>query len=87
MSSADRLEKIEEGQRAGVIQDALIPYVTERKGRLLGKLISMYRGGQTGHDQVVGVMGELTALDDLIQELESKRRQGFIAQEKEHDAG
>lgn len=84
MSSADRLETIEEGQRSGVIQDALIPYVRDRKGELVARMIAMYRSKDTDHDKVVGLMGELAALDNLIQDLEYKRRQGYIAQEKEH---
>lgn len=82
--SATNEAAIEEGQRAGVIQDAMLPYVQQAKAELVARLVAMYRSGDTAHDRVVGAMGELTALDNLIQELEYKRRQGFVAQEKEY---
>lgn len=80
----DDLERIEEGHEAGVIQNVVAPYVIQAKYDLMQRLITMYRSGDTSHDRIVGVMGELTALDNLVQELEYKRRQGYVSQEKEY---
>lgn len=76
-------EKIERGKEAVFVESVIAPLIEQRVRIILNHLVSMYRGGDIDHDKMVGKIGEITAMYNLISDLESVQRQGDIAAEKE----
>jgi hypothetical protein len=86
MANQRNIEAIEEGRQATVIAGAIREYVDSRIRDHVIELMGMYRSGALhpiSHDMVLGKVAEITALSDLISDLESKAMRGDVAARRE----
>ena len=79
----ENINKIERGRAASVALDMVTEFLSEQRTSIIAKLISNYRGSSLTHDQIMGAVGELTALSNLESDLSSAQRQGYTASEME----
>jgi hypothetical protein len=87
MSQEANLSAMEHGRKATEIRaefGELIDNVVRTK---LARLIAIYRQGKIDHDMVIGLVGEMAAMQELVSELESMERRGIVAREKELGRG
>lgn len=85
MSGQDeRLEKIERGRAAAIAEALVGDIIDEHVNMCVSHLIQMYRGGDINHDQMVGKVAEMAAMQHLSTELESRQRQGNMAAQREY---
>lgn len=82
-SSAVRVSKLEKGRRASAVEAAIAETLFEQKDGIVNGMIREYRGRTVTHDYLMGAVGELTALENLRQALESAQRQAAAAGEEE----
>lgn len=76
-------QKIERGKEAILVESVVAPLIQKRVDTIISHMVAMYRGGDIDHDRLVGKVAEITAMYNLISDLESVQRQGDIAAEKE----
>lgn len=80
------IEAIDEGRQATVIAGAIRPYVDNRMRQNVIELMALYRNGAVrpiDHDMVLGKVAEITALSDLLSDLENTGLRGDIAARRE----
>lgn len=77
-------DDIDRGRRAAVAQGVVTPFIEERIVKINKKLVNQYRSGELTQQLMIGSIGELSALSDLIQELEHAQRIAIGASEKEY---
>lgn len=90
MANERNIEAIDEGRQATVIAGAIREYVDERMREHVIALMSMYRNGAVGvisHDMLIGKVAEITALSDLLSDLENTARRGETAARREFGDG
>lgn len=90
MANERNLEAIEEGRNATVIAGTIRPYIDDRMREHVLALMAMYRNGAVGaisHDMMIGKVAEITALSDLLSDLESVARRGETAARREYGDG
>ena len=91
MTREQDLEAIEAGRTATWLEGALAPVVDDMMRDRIDKMIAHYRMAATGkplsHDLLVGLVGELTGLHDLLSELERRHRMGDAAAAREFGNG
>lgn len=74
---------MEAGQDAAIVENFIRPIIDGIiRDRVLA-LTNLYRSNDTDHDQLLGRVAEISALRGLIEELESRQRQGIIARNRE----
>lgn len=84
---AEFLDRIEEAKQATAAAAFLNQPMLELREKIVNRLVSMYRAGNTSHDALVGAIAELAALDFLTKHIENAQRLGEIAAEKEFGNG
>ncbi len=86
MATERNIELMEEGRQATVVAGAVRGYVDDRMRERVIELIAMYRNGAVGaisHDMLIGKVAEITALSDLLSDLETVARRGDVAARRE----
>lgn len=83
MSQEKNIEKMEDGREAAAIHSIVTPYVMRTIDELVLQMVNIYRTGTMPHDLLVGKLGEITGLHDLISHLEHIQKMGDIAAQKE----
>lgn len=83
MNQQDNEHKIERGREAAYIESVIRPFIHARTETIVNKMVTSFRGGKTDHDRLVGYAAQITALHDLISDLEGTQRQGIIASDRE----
>ena len=83
MSQQKNLEDMSDGYMAAQAQAAFGTVIEDKIHSTMVRLIALYRGGEYTHDQLVGHVAEISALDSLVASLESKQRVAINARRKE----
>lgn len=83
MNQQHNEHKIEKGREAAYIESVIRPFIQAGMEKIVNKMVTSFRGGKTDHDRLVGYAAQMTALQDLLYDLEGTQRQGIIASEKE----
>ena len=78
-----RFDAMDAGRDAALVSSVIVPLINSRITTYIQQLAGLYRGGQLGHDMLLGKVAEITAMLNLIADLEGAQRQGDIAAEKE----
>jgi len=78
-----RMDSMEAAREASVAASIVIPLINTRITNYVQQMAGLYRGGQFTHDQLLGKVAEITAMLNLIADLESTQRIGDIAAQKE----
>ena len=76
-------EDIQRGRMATVTEAVVKPFVQERVEKIIQKLVFQYRSGGLTDEMMIGSIGEITGLKDLLNELENDQRIGIGAMERE----
>jgi hypothetical protein len=84
MEQSERIERIEAGQSATLAHGFLLEPILEARENIIKRLVSLYRSGQTHHDNILGGIAEIAALDNLMYHLENQIRQGNVAAQQEY---
>lgn len=84
MANQDRIDTIEEGQRATMIAGAIRQHVDDQMRAHVTSLIYIYRQGKIDHDLLVGKVAEIAALEGLMSSLENAVLRGHVAANKEY---
>lgn len=84
MDQQERMDRIEAGSIAITALAALEHPMTEYRDRLISKLVTCYRNGQTQHDVLLGLVAELAALDNVKKDLETTVHRGNVAAQEEY---
>jgi hypothetical protein len=87
MTQANRLQKIEEGKIASSIESFAGAYITDKITQHVKLLTAAWRAGDLSHDKMVGIIGGISALEEMIADLGSIQRQAYIAAQKEFGDG
>jgi hypothetical protein len=77
------LKDMEDGHTAGVIHGLFADFLQQQAVLTVSKMIASYRSNTLDHDKLVGFVGELACIDNIVNELENRQRRGFTAREKE----
>jgi len=83
----ERMDTMEDGREASIVASIVVPLINTRITNYVQQLAAMYRGGQYNHDSLLGKVAEITAMLNLIADLESKQRRGDVAAQKEMGDG
>lgn len=83
MSREDNLDKMARGREAGVVDALVRPIILEKVSQIVLQMCAYYRGGTLTNDYSRGKIAEISALQDLISQLDSEQRQGDAAAQKE----
>lgn len=83
MANQRNIDAIEEGAAATAVAGAIKSTVDEKMREKVTLLMSYYRGGKIDHDMLVGGVAEITALADLMSDLENKALRGEVAAKRE----
>lgn len=85
-SSAEQHEelatRIEKGRDASAIAAMVRSAIDEQMIMACQQLISLYRAGSVDHDLVIGKIGEMAGLQNLLATLETRQKQGIAAMER-----
>lgn len=81
-----RIQRIEKGRQAVQAAAFLLEPILESREKVLKKMIAAYRGGTVTHDLLLGGVAEITALDNLVTELNNAQTQGEVAAAQEYRA-
>jgi hypothetical protein len=82
-SQERNLDDMERGHTAGLIHAEFRLLLEEQVGQKLLLLVNHYRAETMSHDFMVGKIGEITAIHDILNELEVRERQGISARQRE----
>jgi hypothetical protein len=74
---------MEDGMNAAVIASIVTPYIQDRITSTVSFLTQAYRGQQLTHDIMLGSIAQISALQDIISNLESTQRQSELAAKRE----
>lgn len=84
MANRDRNhELMERAKDASLIHSAILPFINDKVTQHVQMMVALYRGKQFTHDQLLGIVAEISALLSLTTDLENQVRQGDIAAERE----
>lgn len=78
-----RHASMQQGRDATVIASLVKPYLDERLSRLIAKLASLYRSGQTDFPALLGTTAQITFCLDMMSDLEGRVRKGSLAAQQE----
>ena len=81
-----RLQRIERGKQAVMAATFILEPIMESREKILKRLMAHYRAGTATHDLLLGGIAEMTALDNLVTELNNAQTQGEAAAEQEFRA-
>lgn len=82
--SEENIELMEIGRRATAAAGVVGNYIREQHGRIIESMVRSYKASTLTHDKLIGQVGELSALADLISNITSDQRRGNTAAEREH---
>lgn len=80
-------EAIQTAREAQLIQSVIRPYVDDKVKMVVTRMVNDYRAGNTDHDTIVGRIGEIRALMDVVEQLDHAQRMGHAAMQKEYADG
>lgn len=83
IEQTQRLQRIEQGKQAVMAAAFILEPIMQRRDLILKRLIMAYRAGKADHDTMLGGIAEITALDNLVTELNNVQTQGEIASQQE----
>jgi hypothetical protein len=86
MARQDNIAQIEHGRQATAIGAAIQVYVDDRMRSLVTDLMAIYRNGAMGpisHDMLIGKVAEITAMADMMSDLDNAGLRGDIAANRE----
>lgn len=84
LTADQRIERISRGREATVASGLLRPIIDRQVEKVLSELCRSYQAGDTPHDLLVGGIAEITALRELLYELERIHKQGVAASGENH---
>lgn len=84
MDQAERLERIEDGRNAVLASGFLMQPIREVRESIIQRLVNLYRSGAASHDNLVGGIAEIRALDDLVHYMQNAVQKGNVAEEQEY---
>lgn len=87
MDQQERMDRMEAGRTATLALGILREPVEAYREKVLNRLIACYRSGMTDHDTILGGIAELTALDNLIKDMQNTVHKGNVAAEVEFKNG
>lgn len=87
MDQQDHIERIEEARMAAYASASISEYVTEKREAILSTVIGLYRSRKITHDDAIGAIAGLTALDDLMQNLKYIQQRGDLSALQEFTNG
>lgn len=77
------LERIQQGKAATLVESVLGDLVQDHVDLCVNKLVQEYRSGEIRHDALVGLVAEISAMQTLMTNIETKQRLGEVAAERE----
>ncbi len=83
MSQERDLQKMNDGYMAAQAEAAFGGIIEDTIHQTMVRMIALYRGGEYTHDQLIGHVAEISALDSLLSSLEAKQRVAIKARQKE----
>lgn len=83
MDQQDHIERIEEARMAAYAEASIREFVAEKRETILSHVIGLYRSRKITHDDAIGAIAGLTALDDLMQNLTYIQRRGDLSAQEE----
>ena len=79
----DRLLRMEHGRQATIISGLVKPYVDSKISFLVQEMAAKYRTGEANHDFLLGRTAEITALLNMMSDLERLYKVGVKAANQE----
>jgi len=76
-------EKVQRGRTSALLKRDLLERVYERQDKVLDRLIREYRMGSLSDASLRGAVGEITAMADLVNDLDSEIKRGIVESDKE----
>ena len=84
LSQQDRIDAIQKGSDASRIEALLAPYIQQEIMMRISHLTAAYRSDTLSHDKMIGMIGAISALQEIMSNLDSIQRQAIQAAEKEY---
>lgn len=81
---ANREDTIQRGADAARIEMLLGPYIQNEIMMRISHLTAAYRSDDLSHDKMVGMIGAISALQEIMSNLDSIQRQAIQAAEREY---
>jgi hypothetical protein len=75
---------IQKGADASRIESLLGPYIQQEIMTRISHLTAAYRSDTLSHDKMVGMVGAISALQEVMSNLDSIQRQAIQAAEREY---
>ena len=75
---------LKKGSDAARIEALLGPYIQQEIMLRINHLTAAYRSDTLSHDKMVGMIGAISALQEVMSNLDSVQRQAIQAAEKEY---
>lgn len=82
----EREALIDRGHRAQAARIETEHFARDRQDKVIQDMISAYRAKTLTYEFLVGKVGELVALKDLVSELGSYETQGYVAKDRSNGA-
>lgn len=80
---ARRHELMEEGREATEVASIVLNPINDQIELVVKQLMNHYRTGVMNHDYIIGKLGEIAGLHQLITDLEMKQNRASLAAAKE----
>lgn len=82
-SQQRRHELMEAGREAAEVASVVVQPIHDQIGLTVQQMVNHYRQGVMNHDYLVGKLGEIAGLEQLLNDLEMKQNRASLAAEKE----
>lgn len=83
MSPEEHNQRIQRGRSASAAIGFIENFLEESKHNLISRAVSLYRADKLSHDQAIGTLAGIAALEDLIKQLEYAENQGIMSSQQE----
>ncbi len=83
MSQTSDLDLMQRGGEATAMLGAVGEIIDDLARQAVSLMVAQYRQGAIEHDFIVGKVGEIAALQNIMVELEHRQRRGIAAAERE----
>ncbi len=83
MSPEEHSERIQRGRSASAAIGFIEEFLEDSKAKLISRAVALYRADKLSHDQAIGTLAGLAALEDLIKQLEYAENQGISSAQQE----
>ena len=87
MASRRNEELLDRSREAALIESTVGPWVQDRIGQIVQRLVATYRGGTINHDGMLGGIAQISELMGMMSDLENKQQQGVVAAQQEFRNG